>query len=238
MKVAGLNEDQKKMLLDADLAGVEVQYLLCEREGGDEDDYMAHKQAALLTLEKIKNDFDEYFSRLLLDAKYKNKKRSDFYQVSIDAEKIDGNSVSLQQFLGKYYSVDKNICAHRGRSSQFLNNYFWFGDAELPNNVLDTTKAFECQELGYVYAFFEPPYSIRGSTKEKEALFRKLETLFFGGFDSRAKIFKWSDNCSNYFDAGKEWWGTYFYTYAAPASKLGPVNSNLFTPVVRIKRLV
>ncbi len=220
MENVKLTEEQKDLLIEIESAGVEVQYLLSVRDNSDVDDYLAHKQAALSVIEKIQKDTDEYFERLLLDKKYKNNKRSDFFQIEIDREKLNGERISLQEFLGRYYSVEKQKCALRGRTSNFLNSYFWADEEELQNNVLDINKEFGDLECGYTYAFFEPPYNIRGSLKEQENLFRAVEKLFLGKFDARAKIWKWSDNCSNFFDAGKEWWGTYFYTYALPDSQI------------------
>jgi hypothetical protein len=220
MKTVKLTEEQQNLLIEIDSAGVEVQYLLSVRNKDDEEDYCAHKQAALSILEKIQKDTDEYFKNLLSDEKYKNNKRSDFHQIEIDRENLEGNRILLQEFLGRYYSVEKQKCALRGQSSNFLNSYFWAGDNETQNNALDIDKEFGDLKCGYAYAFFEPPYNIRGSMKEKERLFLNVENLFFGRFDSRAQIWKWSDNCSNFFDAGKEWWGTYFYTYAPPDSQI------------------
>ena len=220
METVSLTDEQESLLIEIESAGVEVQYFLTARGKGDKDNCEAHKQAALSTLKKVQRDTDEYFERLLLDEKYKNKKRSDFFKIEIDYEKMEGERISLQEFLGRYYSVEKQACALRGRSSEFLNSYFWAGDEELQKNVLDINKEFMDIECGYAYAFFEPPYNIRGTLKEKESLFRYVEKLFFGKFDSRAQIWKWNDNCSNFFDAGKEWWGTYFYTYALPDSQI------------------
>jgi hypothetical protein len=32
-------------------------------------------------------------------------------------------------------------------------------------------------------------------------------------------IYSWQTNCSNYFDAGKEWWGSFFWTVYNPTKK-------------------
>ncbi|HHO54838.1 MAG TPA: hypothetical protein ENK21_00455 [Trueperaceae bacterium] len=214
MKSEKLNSEQKELLQEIDSAGVEVNYFLARKEADDRDEYSSHMKTALLTLEKVKNDIDTYFERLLLDEKYRNNKREDFYQIQIDPSKLYGTRIGLREFLGRYYCFERHKATIRGESSEFLNSYFWAGDTETTDNVVDLDKQFGDMDNGYAYAFFEPPYGIRGSAKEKEALFHRLERQFFGKFDVKAQIWNWSDECSNYFEEGNEWWGAYFYTYS------------------------
>ena len=204
MDTVKLTKEQKDLLVEIESAGVAIEYLLSVKGKADVDDYLAHKQAALSVLEKVKKDTDDQIARSLLSDRYKNKKRSDFFQVEIDHDKLDGERISLQEFLGFYYDLEKQKCALRGQTSHLLNN------------VLNDNT----QDSGYVYAFFDPPYTIRGSMEEKSGMFRDIEMLFFGKFDSQAQIWKWSDSCSNYFDSGNEWWGSYFYTYAPSDSEV------------------
>lgn len=76
-------------------------------------------------------------------------------------------------------------------------------------------------------ALLSPPYSI-GLKIEADAEthfavrtreYTKLYRTFLNDFILLSEygrdvfeIFRWSDDWSNYFDAGKEWWGTYFWT--------------------------
>ena len=63
--------------------------------------------------------------------------------------------------------------------------------------------------LPYWFAFLEPPYP-NGYTKED---FLKLNHLLFPeAFQKDLEIFQWDDAFSNYFDDGKEWWGTGFWS--------------------------
>ena len=101
-------------------------------------------------------------------------------------------------------------------------------------------------EQTYMYAFFNPPYSgmYRELKKpeEKRHYFMKLasknqEEVFEAKlipilpackelFDSlnaklfcdleKLTIYRWGTNCSDYFDAGEEWWGTFFWTIYSP----------------------
>jgi hypothetical protein len=83
--------------------------------------------------------------------------------------------------------------------------------------------------LDLVHALLEPPYSLRlpieveqedaGYYKLKMAEYTKIYRLFIKDFlllseqaKDKVTIYRWSDEWSNYFDAGKEWWGTFYWT--------------------------
>ena len=62
-------------------------------------------------------------------------------------------------------------------------------------------------EAEYAYAFLEPPYGNGFVLKDWEG----LNALLFSAPEN-LEAYKWSDNWSNFFDDGKEWWGTFFWT--------------------------
>lgn len=61
--------------------------------------------------------------------------------------------------------------------------------------------------LPYWYAFLEPPhgtpYRSEDFTEFQKVLFPNREAL---------EAYRWNDDFSDYFDAGKEWWGTGLWT--------------------------
>ena len=61
-------------------------------------------------------------------------------------------------------------------------------------------------QFSYAYAFLEPPQG----NSYTFADFEKLNTLLFSGMD--LEVWQWDNGFSNYFDEGKEWWGTGFWT--------------------------
>ncbi|MEM9216428.1 MAG: hypothetical protein AAGD25_19035 [Cyanobacteria bacterium P01_F01_bin.150] len=212
--------EQTKLLERIEGAGVATQFLLATNQGESIDEYLAHQKTALLVLKKIQADVDHYFDRLLKNKEYKDRCRSDFFQVTIDESKLQGQRITLAEFMGRYYSVERNQIALRGRTENHLNDYFWEGEEELTANKIDIYQEFRGLDLGYVYSFLEPPYALRGTLQEKQAYFRDVERLLFECFDPNATIFQWNNESSSYFDAGKEWWGAYFYTYAMPNTNL------------------
>lgn len=59
------------------------------------------------------------------------------------------------------------------------------------------------QPIPYWFAFLEPPYDVPYQTLD----FVKFNDVLFP-FKKSTEIYRWKDNFSDYFDDGKEWWGT------------------------------
>lgn len=60
-------------------------------------------------------------------------------------------------------------------------------------------------KMSYWLAFSEPPYSVPYKIED----FRKLNHMLFPiQFREKLEIYRWNDDFSNYFDDGKDWWGT------------------------------
>jgi hypothetical protein len=65
---------------------------------------------------------------------------------------------------------------------------------------------------GYKTAFFHPPHGLQGSPSEHTELFADINAYVLGADPEPAEIFSWSADWSNYFEAGHEWWGAYYWT--------------------------
>jgi hypothetical protein len=64
---------------------------------------------------------------------------------------------------------------------------------------------------GYKIAFFHPPYKLL-CFDEAEELFDRINAIVLGLDPAACEIFSWSTDWSNYFDAGREWWGAFYWT--------------------------
>ncbi len=69
--------------------------------------------------------------------------------------------------------------------------------------------------IPYWFAFLEPPYK----TPYSIADFRSFNDSLFP-VKERIDVYRWNDNFSNYFDAGKEWWGTGLWSVYDTVSKV------------------
>lgn len=65
---------------------------------------------------------------------------------------------------------------------------------------------------GYLWAFCEPPYSLQLAPDEAQRIFDTINAHLFTGFTDDLEIRRWSDDWSNYFEAGLEWWGAFWWT--------------------------
>lgn len=63
------------------------------------------------------------------------------------------------------------------------------------------------------YAFLEPPYGLRPNETEAKLLYTTISDFLTS---DHPEIRRWSDDWSNYFDEGKEWWGTFYWTIHNP----------------------
>lgn len=65
---------------------------------------------------------------------------------------------------------------------------------------------------GYKTAFFHPPYGLQAKAGEITDLFEAINRFVLGDVPEQAEIYAWSTDWSNYFDAGHEWWGAFYWT--------------------------
>ena len=65
---------------------------------------------------------------------------------------------------------------------------------------------------GYKTAFFHPPHGVQAHAAEAADLFAAINRHALGPDPERAEIYSWSTDWSNYFDAGHEWWGAFYWT--------------------------
>ncbi|MCI5054695.1 MAG: hypothetical protein MRY83_01235 [Flavobacteriales bacterium] len=170
----------------------------------DQLDMVDLRQAAIRSMEVFQQRYVERWERLNPDLNI-----DEYFNIKIDRSKSPQfKEISLQDFIGHGYSLKKNELA--------LYNY-------APGVVSGA-----CSE-GLVYALLSPPYSLRlnlgkqvfGSAEhasiEKDLMSRiLLDFLKVLGLElkveSSIKFYEWSVDWSNYFDAGKEWWGAFYWS--------------------------
>ena len=112
---------------------------------------------------------------------------------------------------------------HRPRDSFWLIDYdekLATGQTIDIDTFLSTKNVNDYVNKGYEEVFFDPVYGCSDEQrKQLKELFPKINEVLFGGLFLPLQIFSWSTDWSNYFDAGKEWWGAYLWTIHRPGSK-------------------
>lgn len=103
-----------------------------------------------------------------------------------------GNCLKHPQF----YVVKDKMCGSKYSNEDF----FYDGNRSWEHGVREKPS-----HLTYWWAFSEPPYDTPYSKED----FRKINhSLFPIQFRDDLEIYSWNNDFSNYFDDGKEWWGT------------------------------
>lgn len=159
------------------------------------------------------------FDRRVLDDYRKRNPDADFSQLwessFIEGEEPVGKRIEIDRFFGDGYDVE----------SGNVKLFRYGDDFKSRGNVPSSLGS------GFVYALYDPPYGFtppdnQGGTpwsKENSRLLEEAQTRFLKrilkefAISGSAKpyeqvIYSWSDNWSNFFEAGKEWWGTFFWT--------------------------
>ena len=140
-----------------------------------------------------------------------------FYDFGISEELLLGKKVDFVDFVGSFYDLKEKKLIVKGKSDSFLNDYFWFDEKEESKDtelrVRDFFQSSKSDGLSMSEAFIDPPYGLGGSRLEIGNSFNAIVSSLFDEFSMPDNIYEWSNNCSEYFESGKEWWGTSFYTY-------------------------
>lgn len=186
------------------------------------DKYTCHLVVARQTLERINFDMNYHWKRCVLKGN-----RGSLPVNQTNSEELDnsGLELGLEEFLGPFYDTDLHKPFVRGmKSSETINSSFYFDTVEVESNKIDINKRVHEFDLKYpnwnvnfVHAFMEPPYTIKTGKTIKERGEYLIEFVNFLFSDlSKIEIMKWSTDCCPFFDAGKEWWGSFFWTVYNP----------------------
>lgn len=94
---------------------------------------------------------------------------------------------------------------------------FWGTDDVMPKQLSPHTQGIPDID-GYKTAFFHPPYHLHMPMQEGEILFDRINKFVLGPDPTGCEIVSWSTDWSNYFDAGNEWWGAFYWTVRPKSS--------------------
>ena len=143
----------------------------------------SHREAVLFAMLKI-------IERYLMDTraveeKWANGVDDGFFPWSLDFGKAQAHPISPEEFLFAPIVVRKI----KGGSVIY----------DRPNPDVDAGE-----QIPYWYAFLEPPQWFGCAPDD----FRRVNNALFPEGTGELEVFEWTTDWSNYFDAGREWWGT------------------------------
>ena len=217
MYIEKLPPEQQALLDSFEEAGGVVDLVVLNRDVAERN-AETYRQAALMALDAVGAQWDQYFTELVKLPDYQNYKRNEFFSVNVSADKLTGHRIDRADFLGNQFLVNENCLLVRGRHSNYLNNYFREGDPETDKTCLSQEQLSRLPKAGFSDAFLSPPYNLQISNEDACSLFWQIAHVFLSDLDKAAEIWSWSTECSNYFEAGHEWWGSHFYTFSHPDS--------------------
>jgi len=127
-----------------------------------------------------------------------------------------GRKISAERFYGNQLDLRYNRLIVRGQGSQ--SGRFLYHDSETD---ADRAIAPNALDTAFCYAFLNPPYPPRfgHSARETGQYFLDFCRRLFGN-PADIEAYEWNTDCSDYFDDGREWWGTYFWTVYSPQNGL------------------
>lgn len=196
---------QTALLEKYEQAGVVVDTAVLQLRAVGKDQYQMSKIAAISGMqvfaERYRLDFQQYNP---------GKDIADYFSIQIDPDaEPSGQHISFEEFLGPGFDLRANQLKLFSYNPQSRILYHAVTD-------------------GFVKALLDPPHSIgesgdpadpeylRRLTQQLTQMLRDYlrEILHLENFreTDHLVIYQWSDDWSNYFDAGQEWWGTFFWT--------------------------
>jgi hypothetical protein len=211
-----LTDGQQRLLKRFSEVGGVVDFVLFESERAAVDQ-SAHHEAVVLGLREIQHQADEYAERTSHDMGIP---KSDIFQVTIDehaAEALIPQRITWREFLGPRYDFERGGLIVRGKG-EFLNEFFLYRDPATRENIIPPDGIDWGIGTGFAYAFSSPPYPLQTTAEQIGEMFDKFLQFIIAGSEESI-IFAWPTDWSDYFDAGKEWWGSLLWSLSNPNSK-------------------
>ena len=175
---------------------------------------------------KVNKTISEYNSHFLTAKNSILALQQNFHYFKIDFDenkmKESGMKISVEEFLGPWFDCKSMKPILKGFTS--LNNLFYFDSKEISKNIVNIrdSELFKNEKsdfctVGFAQAFLDPVHGFRVSNNIFETGKYFIDFCDFLFTDlNKIEIFKWNTDCSNYFDDGKEFWGTHFWTIYNP----------------------
>lgn len=219
MRITEIQYSKEQEDLFAELSGVSCVLDICilEHSKTSQQDTLA-KMAAVYGMQTFSRRWEDQFRQ-----NNPGKDISEHYQIQLtQGIQPSGEIISREAFVGKGHDWTKGTITVFRYGNDF------------------TSRGAVSDSQSVVYALLDPPYGIllpeltgmnwgekfaRVEAEAQTKLLKKfMHTLGLEyekldtnrNYFDRQVIYRWSDDWSNYFDQGKEWWGTFFWTILIP----------------------
>lgn len=179
---------QQQDLIEALDSNSALQVAILEPDVTIMDTYESCIEAAQTAIKVFDNRIFDYFKTLAFRGKILPADMDKRYKLYTYPDILPiGEKISFNQFIGEGLDIDTLTTTGSNLFHQNSNK-------------------------GLIYALFCDPHSSGNIIGEKyDNLIRKFFSAFLSSKENYI-IYQLSNDWSNYFDAGKEWWGTFFWT--------------------------
>ena len=145
--------------------------------------YRSHKDAVLFAMCKMIERYIE--EQLMSEILYGREVREEPFPWNLDIGKAKAHPIEAAQLLHVPVILRTDRIGQR------------FYDCGLPD-------IFKGDQIPYWYAFWETPHTSGYGPEE----FRTVNAALFPEGTEDLEVYEWTTDWSNYFEAGREWWGT------------------------------
>lgn len=176
-----------------------------------------HKVVARQTIDKIIYETSKRWYSVVSEYN-----RSQYPKLQVDYDKLDesGIELTIDEFLGFDYDWLNKKPKFKGKKGATR----WYFDHD--NYEYDETKK-KLGDIGinhnrgFVHAFLYPPYGMNlgDHISDVENYFNIFANINFDDLRNLS-IYTWSIDCALFFEFGKEWWGSCFWTVYNPAKDI------------------
>jgi len=187
------------------------------------DNYGGRIDIKVFKVDKSISEYDSHFltaKNSILELQKNNR----YFKIDFDENILTGSGrkISVQEFLGPWFDFELKKPILSG--FRHLNSMFYFDMEETHRNIINIrdselykNNTSELLTIGFAQAFLDPVHGFRVSNSiyETGKYFIDFCEFLFSDLN-KIEILKWNTDCSNYFDDGKEWCGTHFWTVYNP----------------------
>ena len=109
------------------------------------------------------------------------------------------------EIISKRYDDNYDVTAEKMEATlSDIDDFLRLPDDDYYNRRTEVNRGFSIPDIiPYWYAFLEPPYTAHYLIGD----FIEFNDILFPN-KQEIEVYRWNDDFSNYFDDGKEWWGT------------------------------
>lgn len=206
----------------------------------DVNEIERHRFIAIETIRAAVMQCNNFFSNAYQEHREEILKSLETQKSRLEANGTDCTGFIESRINPPVWEINMQIIEHDIPNHTSLEDFL--GDDEI--HISKNSQQIYGGNHAYLYAFFRPPHGLHSPRDKSECpppkkprdwkkdepvvstffeesppmcleIYTSINEKIFGDMN-KLSIYRWGTDCSKYFDAGKEWWGTFFWTVFSP----------------------